>query len=77
MKMLFSAPDCRQVAQIRKQLFEAGIQCEIRQNAVAQGVLGLQAIPELWVRHDGDILKALQLLGPRRQSQMTVLFSAS
>jgi hypothetical protein len=74
MKMLFSTSDHVEVKQVKKKLFEAGIKCEIRQNPVAQGVFGVPAYPELWVNEDGDILKALKLLGTRRLSQMTVVF---
>ena len=75
MKMLFSSSDRGQVRQVRKKLFEAGIRCEVRQNPVAQGVFGIPAYPELWVSNDGDILKALKLLGNQRLSEMTVIFS--
>ena len=74
MKMLFSSSDHGAVKLVRKKLFEAGIRCQIRQNPVAQGVFGVPAYPELWVDNDGDILKALRLLGTRRLSQMTVVF---
>jgi hypothetical protein len=74
MKMLFSSSDHEEVNQVKKRLFEAGIRCEIRQNEVAQGVFGIPAYPELWVNDDGDILRALKLLGSRRLSQMTVVF---
>ena len=75
MKMLFSASTLDQVELVRKKLFEAGIRCEIRQNRVAQCVFGIPSFPELWVNNDGDILNALKLLGNRRLSQMTVIFS--
>jgi len=75
MKMLFSATDRGEVKLVRKKLFEAGIRCEVRQNPVAQGVFGVPSCPELWVNDDGDILKALRLLGTRRLNQMTVIFS--
>lgn len=74
MKMLFSASDQAQVNLFRKKLLEAGIKCEVRQNPVAQGVFGIPSYPELWVNNDGDILKALKLVGNQRLSQMTVIF---
>jgi len=74
MKMLFSASDHGQVNKVKKRLFEAGIKCEIHQNRMAQGVFGIPTYPELWVKEDGDILKALKLLGTHRLSQMTVVF---
>ena len=74
MKMLYSSSDLGEVKLVRKKLFEAGIRCEVRPNPFAQGVLGTPSDPELWVNEDGDIFKALGLLGTRRLSQMTVVF---
>ena len=74
MKMLFSATDPTEVKQIRQKLFAAGIRCRLRRNPITQGLFGIRSIPELWVSHDGDILKALRLLGTRRLRQMTVIF---
>ena len=75
MKMLFSASDRGEVKLVRKKLSAAGIPCKVRRNPVAQGIFGIPSFPELWVEDDGDILKALRLLGTRRLSQMTVIFS--
>ncbi len=71
MKMLLSTPDYHKVELVKRELFEAGIRCEVRQNNVAQCVLGISSPPELWVKDDGDVLKALRLLGTRHLSQMT------
>jgi hypothetical protein len=73
MKMLFSTNDRSELRQVRKKLFDAGIPCVVRRNPVAQGVFGLPSIPELWIKKEADILKALRLLGSRRLSQMTVI----
>lgn len=73
MKILFSA-DPAEVKSVKKQLFEAGIPCQIRNNKVAHGVFGVPAYPELWIKNEGDIITALKLLGPRRLRQMTVIF---
>jgi hypothetical protein len=75
MKMLFSTTDRGEVKLVRKKLSEAGIRCKVRQNPVAQGLFGIPSYPELWVSDSGDILKALRLVGTRRLSQMTVIFS--
>ena len=75
MKMLFSTTDRGEVKLVRKKLFDAGIRCKVRHNPVAQGVFGIPAYPELWVDDEGDILKALRLLGTRRLRQMTVILS--
>ncbi len=59
---------------VRKRLAEAGIRCKVRRNPLAQGVFGVPPFPEPWVNDEGDILKALRLLGTRRLRQMTVIF---
>ncbi len=74
MKMLFSSTDPSEVKLVRKKLFRAGISCEVRKNPLAQGVFGVPAYPELWIKNESDIVKALMLLGTRRLSQMTVIF---
>jgi hypothetical protein len=77
MKMLLSASDEGRISEARKQLFQAGIPCEIRQKAGAQWPLEAPSNPELWVSHDGDVLKAMKLLGSGRTSQLVLVFSAS
>lgn len=77
MKMLFSTTDRSEVRMVRKKLADAGIRCQVRRNPVAQGVFGIPSFPELWVNDEGDILKALRLLGTRRLRQMTVIFSGT
>lgn len=77
MKMLFSTTDRSEIRQVKKKLFDAGIPCKVRRNPVAQGVFGIPAIPELWIRDEADILRALRLLGTRRLSQMTVILPRS
>ena len=74
MKILFPSTNRGEVKLVRKKLFEAGIECKIRRNPIAQDEFGVPACPELWVNNKGDILKALRLLGPQRLSQMTVVF---
>jgi hypothetical protein len=74
MKMLFSSSDGAEIRQVKKKLFEAGIRCEVRHNPVAQGVFGVASCPELWVNNEGDILKALRVLGTSRLRQMTAVF---
>jgi hypothetical protein len=74
MKMLFSTTDRGEVRQVRKKLSEAGIRCKVHRNPVAHGVFGIPAFPELWIKEEGDILRALRLLGTQRLSHMTVIF---
>ncbi len=73
MKMLFSSTDPVEVKSVSKKLSQAGIACEIRDNPIAQGIFGIPPAPELWIKKDSDILKALKSLGPRRLRQMTVV----
>ncbi len=77
MKMLFSTTDRSEIRQVKKKLFAAGIQCKVRRNPVAQGVFGIPSFPELWIRDEADILRALRLLGTRRLRQMTVILPRS
>ena len=74
MKMLFSPRDSSEVKLVKKKLSQAGIRCEIRKIPLTQGVFGVQPYPELWIEDEGDILKALKLLGLERLKQMTVIF---
>ena len=76
MKMLFSSRDGSEIRSLRQELAKAGIQCQVRKNRIAQGAFGVQAFPELWIKRDSDILKALKKLGTRRLREMTVIFSA-
>jgi hypothetical protein len=77
MKMLFSSSDRSEIRRVRKKLFEAGIRCQLRHNPLAQGLFGIPSTPELWIEKDGDILKALRLLGGQRLQQMTVIVPGS
>ncbi len=74
MKMLFSTRDRAQITEVKKQLFEAGIRCKVRENPVTQGVFGTPSFPELWIEREGDILPAMQLLGGKRLLETTVVF---
>jgi hypothetical protein len=74
MKMLFSPADGSEVKEVKKKLSRAGIRCQIRKIALAQGVFGIPPYPELWIEEETDILKALKLLGSQRLRKMTVIF---
>ena len=74
MKMLFSPADGSEVKRVKKKLSQAGIRCQIRRIALAQGVFGIPPYPELWIEEETDILKALKLLGSQRLKRMTVIF---
>src|SRR5882672_1386851 len=74
MKMLFSPSDRSAVKLMRKKLAAAGIQCEIRKIPLAEGLFGMPPSPQLWITDEGDILRALKILGTGRLNQMTVIF---
>jgi hypothetical protein len=74
MKMLFSSCDRAEIQQVKEQLFQAGICCEVHENPIAQGVFGTPPFPELRIEKDRDILAAMKLLGGRRLREMTVIF---
>ena len=74
MKMLFSPTDSSEVKQVKKKLSQAGIRCQIRKIALAEGVFGIEPYPELWIDDASDILKALKLIGSQRLRQMTIIF---
>lgn len=77
MKMLFSSRDCSEIKSLRQELSRAGIRCQLRHNRLAQGAFGIPPFPELWIKRDTDILKALKKLGSRRLRDMTVIVSKS
>jgi hypothetical protein len=76
MKMLFSSCDRAEIRQVKKQLFQAGIRCQVHENPIAQGVFGTPTFPELRIERDRDILAAMRLLGDRLRD-MTVIFPKS
>ncbi len=77
MKMLFSSFDGSELRSLRQQLSRAGIPCQVKKNRLAHGAFGTPPFPELWIKRDTDILKALRKLGTRRLRAMTVIVSNS
>jgi hypothetical protein len=75
MKMLFSLSDASEAKLFSKKLSKAGISCKIRKKRLVGEIFRLQLSPELWIKNDGDILKALKRLSLRRLREMTVTFS--
>ena len=75
--MLLTASDWGKAQQARKQLFQAGIPSEIRQEAGAQWPFAAPSDPELWLCHDGDIFKAMKVLSSGSATQLTLAFAAS
>ena len=76
MKMLFSPSDGSEVKQVKKKLSEAGIRCRMREVFLSEGAFGVPPCPELFIEEEGDILKALKLVGAERLRQMTIIFPA-
>lgn len=62
MKQVFSSPDSAQVGLAQSILGAAGIPCEVRNDAVSQGVPGMPFNPELWVLRDEDYAEARRLV---------------
>ena len=54
MKLVFTSPDSAQVGLMQSILDSAEIPCEVRNEAVAQVMIGTQFAPELWVLRDED-----------------------
>jgi len=62
MKYLMSSPDSAQVGLAQSLLDAAGIEWELRNQAVSQAEIGLPFATELWVLHDEDYKSAYELL---------------
>lgn len=77
MKMLLSATDEGKVSLARTTLFHAGIPCEIRQSPQCRWDLQSRLDAELWVCHDGDVIKAMKLLRSPAPDQLAPAFGAS
>lgn len=74
MKMLFPPSDGAKVKEVRKKLSAAGIRCRIKKISLAEGLFGIPPYPELFIENEGDILKALKVLGTQQLCGMTVIF---
>lgn len=65
MRKVHTAESIVEVAHLRNVLESAGIPCEVRNDRLA-GVIGeipfVECWPELWVRRDGDALRARGLI---------------
>ncbi len=62
MKYLFSSPDPARIALAQSLLGAAGIEWEVRNEAVSQAEVGLPFTAELWVLRDEDYESARDLL---------------
>ena len=59
--MFFYSADHSEVEQIRQELIEAGIPCEIHEFVPADGLAQGPVEEELWIRNDDDSHRALML----------------
>jgi len=62
MKKLLSSPDSAHVGLLKGMLDVAGIPCEVRNEAVSQTLPGSAFDSELWVLHDEDYPRAVELM---------------
>jgi hypothetical protein len=62
MKYLFSSPDPTRVALVQSLLDAAGIEWELRNQAVSQAEIGMPFSEELWVLRDEDYESARDLI---------------
>ena len=64
MKYLLSSPDPARVGLVQSLLDAAGIEWEVRNEAVSQAEIGMPFITELWVLRDEDYQSARDLIQP-------------
>ena len=62
MKYLFSSPDPVRVGLVQSLLDAAGIEWELRNQAVSQAEIGMPFATELWVLHNEDYESARELI---------------
>jgi hypothetical protein len=62
MKYFFSSPNPARVALVQSLLDAAGIEWELRNQAVSQAEIGMPFSEELWVLHDEDYESARELI---------------
>jgi hypothetical protein len=65
MKLIFSSANSSEVGLAQSQLEAAGIECEIRNDAISQALPALPFASELWVLQDGDYEDACEIIGHR------------
>ena len=61
MKMLFFSSDPSEVKQASQEFLSAGIQCEIRNCPLQDGMSSNGSHAELWIQNDGDCHRAFLL----------------
>lgn len=76
MRRLLSLADASQIERFRKELFRAGIPVQVRHSALMSVLRGKELHPELWVRDDGDFVRASRLLAHWREPDLAPVGSA-
>lgn len=61
MKLIFTSPDRTAVGVLHSALEEAGIECELRNEAMQANFPGAAFYPELWVIEDQDFPRAVEV----------------
>ena len=62
MKHVYSSPNSAQIGLLQSVLDAAGIQYELRNEAISQAEAGMPFITELWVLRDEDYEEARELI---------------
>jgi len=62
MKRLFSSSDSAEIGLLESTLAAAGIECELRNEALSQVIPGVPFQEELWVLNDEDYSEASELI---------------
>ena len=62
MKQIFTSQDSSQVGLVKSILENAGIACEIRNEALSQVIPGIPFLSELWVLNDEEFDEASEVM---------------
>jgi hypothetical protein len=76
MRRLLSLSDASEIERFRKELFRAGIPAQVRHSALMSVLRGKELHPELWVRDEGDFVRASRLLAHWREPDLSPAGSA-
>jgi hypothetical protein len=68
MKRIFSSSNSAEVGLLASRLENAGIPCEVRNEALAQVIPGIAFEPELWILNDEDYAEATALLASQPEA---------
>lgn len=61
MKMLFFSSEREELENVRKELVEAGIPCEVHEGDTTDAAPAQPSDAELWIQNDGDSYRASML----------------